>query len=1101
MRGRKSGRSGGHLDRQNENSLTGVFGAVQAYEDDVERAVAAALAMQRVFEAQLSELARQQPRWRDGLLDLDLRTAVDVGEAIVTQIDDAGGGGRISVAGDVTRSVARLLDRISPGAVGVSEDARRLAAPLFHWEQVSDGDGPGYFRPVRSKAQAGKGRGIAGMRSALVGRAAEVQAIRSRVEHLGSGPGGIVTLVGEAGIGKSRLVAETRAATSSVARWVEGRCLSYSSSTVYSLWASTLRALIGVPDNAAANVVERALWRTLRSLVPDDPDASRPYLAHLLGLPQEAAVETMLAGMDVQARQNAIAYAVRRLLQAAARVQPLVVVYEDLHWADDSSLALLRRLLSLTEEAPVLFVCVMRPLPGHGSWVIRDTALEDHAEHHTDITLEPLTSREGEVLLGNLLLSMPGPDGRESVDTLPAELKAAILSRGEGNPFFVEEVLRALIRGGTIRCSEDSCEWVADGGADIGIPETLYGVLQSRIDQLTPGARRVLQLASVVGHVFSLRLLSTVAGRGDLAQHIAILVEEQLIRERRGGDEAEYIFKHQLTLEATYGGLLKRVRRPLHRRVAEAIERLYPDQVEANLALLAHHWELAGDVARAISYLQRAGDRARAQYAMIEAEDYYDRALALVPSGDKRLRYELLLARYDALRRKGVRSPRATRDTPEILRLAEALGEHHRRAEMLLRKAEYELSLNNDQGVVTAQRAIELARADGDGLTEAMGAYLLGWVTSHTKDYDQAASDALMELAIQLCRENGLSELEGRILRRYAIILAFEDKFAEGSAAAERALEIWRRMGNRVEEGRALNVLAIAAAGKGEFGASRAFAEESLAVCRETGNRFDEGYALATLSLAHRGLGAYAAARDIGTEATIILKEVGETDTWARIALGRAYLHLGCWDQALDQFTSTTGEPVGSDPYDVAWSIAAMSQIALLRGDSEQAAVYGREAVASPPLRLSRRHFLPALGAALIELGRLDEACEVYEEAVTLWEEVGLPYMATEPMAGAAEVALLQGDLERALGLVERVLACIERPGSLGAAIEPLRVYLISVRVLAAAGDSRADRVLREGHRMLKEQAARIDDESSRSTFLDIPVHRELLEQLKHDAE
>ncbi len=421
---------GGHLDRYDEDSLVGMFGAVQAHEDDVERAVVAALTMQEVFETQLSELARQQPQWRDGLLDLDLRTAVDVGEAIVTRIDDAGGGGRISVAGDVTRCVARLLDRVSPGAVGVSEDVQRLVAPLFHWARVPDGDGPGHFGPVRSKVQVGKGRGIAGMRSALVGRAAEAQAFRSRVERLGSGQGGIVTLVGEAGIGKSRLVAECRASTSGMARWVEGRCLSYSDSSVYSLWASTLRALIGVPDNAAADVMERALRRTLRSLVPDDPDASRPYLAHLLGLPQEASVEAMLAGMDAQARQNAIAYAVRRVLRAAAKVQPLVVVCEDLLWADASSLALLDRLLSLTEEAPVLFVCVMRPLPGHGSWGIRDTARETYSVRHAGIELDPLTLREGEVLLENLLLSIPGPEGRETVDALPTELKAAILSRG-----------------------------------------------------------------------------------------------------------------------------------------------------------------------------------------------------------------------------------------------------------------------------------------------------------------------------------------------------------------------------------------------------------------------------------------------------------------------------------------------------------------------------------------------------------------------------------------------------------------------------------------------------------------------------------------------
>ena len=1087
---------GGHPDRFDEESLVGSFGAVRAHEDDVERAVQAALAIQAAFEDRLSALAQLRPGWRDGLIHLDLRTAVDVGQAIVSRFGPAVGDGQVTVAGDIKGSVARLLDRVPPGTIGVSGDVRRLVEPLFQWEHESDEDDPGYHQPIGNWVQSGKRRGIAGMRSGLVGRAAEAQAIRSRVEELRNGGGGIITVVGEAGIGKSRLVAECRAAAGGAARWIEGRCLSFGGTVAYSLWASALRALIGVPDNASVSVIDRALRRTLGALVPDDPDASRPYLAHLLGLPQDRSVATTLAGMDVRARQRAVAYAVRRLLRAAAMQQPLVVVCEDLHWADASSLVLLSQLLSLVEEAPVLIVCVMRRLESHGSSDLRETALATYADRHTGIELEPLTSLEGQTLLENLLLSMPGSEGRATVDALPGELKSAILSRGEGNPFFVEEVLRSLIRSGAIRCDEDTCEWEAAAAQGIGIPETLYGVLQSRIDRLPAGARQVLQMASVVGRVFSLELLAAVAGRADLERHLSVLVGEQLIRERLGGPGPEYIFKHQLTLEATYEGLLQRVRRPLHRRVAEAIEQLYADRIEANFALLARHWELGGDVGRAISYLRRAGERAGAQYASIETEGYFDHALALVPRHDRRLRLDLLLARYDALRRRGPRNRRATRDTPEILRLAEELGERHRRADMLLRQAEYELSQGDDQGAQTACRAIELAREDGDGRTEAMGSYLLGWISSHEMGKDQAASDALIETAIQLCWENELTELGARISRRYAIILGFEDKFAAAAAAAERALKIWRRLGNKVEEGRAINVLGIVAAARGEYAASRESVEESLRLCRETGNRFDEGYALVALSLAHRGLGEYAEARETALAAEAILSEVYDTDTWVRVALGRAYLHLGCWDQALDQLTAAPGEPVGSDPYDNAWAYATMSQVWLRRGDPERAAMYGRLAVALPAHRPARRDFLPALGAALVELGELEEAYNAYDEAVAIWAEAGLPHLAVEAMAGAARVSRLLGDHARALALVERVLELIKRPNALGVAMEPLRVYLVCVRVLEVADDPRAEDVLREGYWVLMARAGKIEDPELRASYLAMPVHQEIIDEL-----
>ncbi|MGC9348492.1 MAG: ATP-binding protein, partial [Anaerolineae bacterium] len=330
------------------------------------------------------------------------------------------------------------------------------------------------------------------------------------------------------------------------------------------------------------------------------------YLGRLLSAPLDDQGQTWLAQLDAQSLQNATFYAVERLFERTAAQQPLVIVCEDLHWVDPTSLRLLERLLSLTDRASLLLICVFRPEREHGCWRIRETALRDYPHRHIDLELQPLSATDGEALIRNLLVSLPGPGGRRTVEGLPGELKTEILERGEGNPFYVEEVLRSLIRSGAVLCHADTCEWqagedIAKHGPEVGlgIPDTLYGVLRGRIDRLPVGARHVLELASVIGRIFSRRLLAEIAEGGTLDQRLVTLQRAQLIRPRMrrsppkslGPTEPEYLFEHQLTLEAAYGGLLHRRRRALHRRVAEALERLYPDRITAQLGLLAHHWE------------------------------------------------------------------------------------------------------------------------------------------------------------------------------------------------------------------------------------------------------------------------------------------------------------------------------------------------------------------------------------------------------------------------------------------------------------------------------------------------------------------------------
>jgi oligopeptide transport system substrate-binding protein len=270
----------------------------------------------------------------------------------------------------------------------------------------------------------------------------------------------------------------------------------------------------------------------------------------------------------------------------------------------------------------VLLICVFRPLKEHDSWRIRETVARDYEHRHTDIWLRPLSASDSAVLVGNLL----------QVEDLAPRLKERILEVAEGNPFYVEEIIGSLLDQDAILWDEVSGHWLAaDEAAQIPLPDSLHGVLLARIDRLREDTRRVLQMASVIGRIFLRRVLQAIVEEEQqLEQHLLSLQREQMIEEQARIPELEYVFKHELTREAAYNGLLKKERRVFHRHVAEALERLFPDRVEEQLGLLAYHWERADDAEKATEYLVRAGDQARLLYAHEEAIDYYERALTLL---------------------------------------------------------------------------------------------------------------------------------------------------------------------------------------------------------------------------------------------------------------------------------------------------------------------------------------------------------------------------------------------------------------------------------------------------------------------------------------
>jgi class 3 adenylate cyclase/tetratricopeptide (TPR) repeat protein/regulation of enolase protein 1 (concanavalin A-like superfamily) len=608
----------GAVDKFIGDEIMALFGAPVAHENDPERALRAALEM---VEA-LGKL--NADRGTDLGLHFGINTGLVIAGDIGTRERQA-----YSVMGDAVNLASRLEDASERDEILVGPDTYRLTAPLFEFQALTPMRMKGKAEPVlvyrllAAKAIPGPLRGIAGIESPLVGRQAELRALAEAVERLQAGVGSIVTLVAEAGLGKSRLVAEVRrGVVTTPVHWVEGRCLSYGASIAYLLWLDVLRGLLGVTPEAAPAAVGDVLRERVQAVCPGRTEEVTPYLARLMSLPLTADDETALRGLEGEGLKLAVFHAVETLLEGAAGQRPLVVVCEDMHWADPTSMELLEQLLALTDRAPLLFICVFRPETEHGCWRVKETAARLYRHRHADVWLDPLSAAESETLVGNLL----------RVEDLPPQLRARILGAAEGNPFYVEEIVRSLMESGAFVYDAASGRWQAAGDvAEIAIPDTLHGVLMARLDRLHEETKRVLQLASVIGRIFLYRVLKAIAEEeGALDAHLLTLQRGQLIRERARLPELEYIFKHHLTQEAAYDSLLKKERRLYHRQVAEALERLFPDRLEEQVGWLAHHWERAEEPEKAAGYLLRAGDQGRLAYANQEAIDTYRRALVLL---------------------------------------------------------------------------------------------------------------------------------------------------------------------------------------------------------------------------------------------------------------------------------------------------------------------------------------------------------------------------------------------------------------------------------------------------------------------------------------
>jgi ABC-type transport system substrate-binding protein/class 3 adenylate cyclase len=613
-------RFGGTVAQLTGDGILALFGAPIAREDDSERAVRAALAIGEALDDYAAGVA---PAYE---LELRARVAVNTGPVVVPA-GDAPAHVLYNALGDTVNVAARLQ---ALGDLVVGPATAHQVDRLFELVELGDLELKGKSETVAAFRVAGvRAQLVAHVEPPLVGRAQELAALSEALDGLLEGRGAVVAITGEPGIGKSRLVAELQERFAGRVRFLAGHAVAYAETIPYWPVREQLRGWLGLGVSDSEARVRLELRAELARTLADEADEAYPFLAILLGLALEPEQERRMRDFAPDALQHQTFDWLYQLLSALARERPLCMVLEDLHWSDEATLSLLDELLPAAEQTAVCFLLVHRSDPDHPAWQLVDRARRRFRRSFLELELEPLPDADTRALAE-----------ADAGGELPEELAQLLGERTGGNPYFVGEAIRDLRERGALK--RENGRVVLAGEASI--PAALQEALQARLDRLDAEARELITTAAVIGRSFGLPLLERLLPRARLLPTLSKLQWLQLVVEERSGPAPEYRFRHGLVQEAAYRTLLEARRRELHLRVGEALVELHRDSPAEVYGLLARHFAEADDPERAVEYLLKAGDAARAVYADDEAIELYRRALGFMDrTGDEGRARETLL--------------------------------------------------------------------------------------------------------------------------------------------------------------------------------------------------------------------------------------------------------------------------------------------------------------------------------------------------------------------------------------------------------------------------------------------------------------------------
>jgi class 3 adenylate cyclase/tetratricopeptide (TPR) repeat protein len=992
----------GTVDAYLGDSALGLFGAPIAHEDDPVRALHAALMMREHLEG-------VNRTWMARLGEpLTLHVGANTGIAVAGQV-----GNDLhleyTVIGDTINIASRLQEVAPAGEILVSRETYRLTRHAFIFDALEPITVKGKRAPVpvyalrRARLRPLNLSEREGQGTRFVGRTSELAILRAIGNGVRGGHGRVLTVSGEAGIGKSRLLAEWRRELGDNVHWLEGRSLVHAEAIAYAPIIDLIRRLAGITDDHSEAQARDRLRQALATIYPEDPEVLALF-ASFLTMRLTPDEEILIGPRAADWRRQRLTELIQTGLVTLSQDRPIVFVLEDVHWADASTIDLVRRLLPLVEHQPIVMALVIRSTDETRIGELIRTIQNDHVGRLTSINLRPLTEEQSVALIGSLLAQ----------GDIPPRLCDSIVERTAGNPFYMEEVVRSLIERGVLVRDDGTGGWTATSLAEtVTVPDTLQGLLMSRLDRLPAETKWTIQQAAVIGRTFLYRVLRWIAENAALDSDLSYLEREELIRQRVTDPELEYIFKHALTQEIAYSSLLAPQRRSLHQRVGEALEAIMADRLAEYHGTVASHYWRGEAWDKASQYLIRAGDAAAFIGANPEARRLYADCLAAISHLD-------------------ANAENSRRRVDTLLKLVEVSLTADQPAQNFGRLAEAEQTLD------------ELAADGGDDADRQRRAWLHLW-RGRVQYYLSDIPAALRSYDQVLALAEGTSD---RRLLTYPYAAIGVSLFAQGQwrkalPLLTQALQGLDESSDRREWMNIAHYRAQAVAITGDYQAGLSELLELNSRVRQLQDQRAIAFSYISLTVVYLHGVKYAKSCEAASAAAEICEASGDriyqfasivmrqlAETWA----GRLDDADASYSQAKAIADAITGSG-GRTPYGQGWP-ANNAELALARGDFSRAISLAEDGLAAVGEydSFSRARFLGCLGQALAKLGpqRWDEAKMRLSESIAAFESSGAVLVAARLHAIWARLCHEHGDPLGEIEHVEKASAVYDAAGLSG---------------------------------------------------------------------
>ncbi|HEX8917924.1 MAG TPA: adenylate/guanylate cyclase domain-containing protein [Chloroflexota bacterium] len=1004
---------GGSIDKYVGDAIMARFGAPRAHEDDPVRAIQAALAMQEALAR-----FRQNLAGRTGS-DLSMRIGINTGQVVMGEVGSSALK-QFTLMGNAVNLASRLEHAAEPGSILVGESTYRLAKHAFEFQAVPPLQIRGQselihaFVPLRSRVNISSPHArVGGQQLPLVARSTELEQLNTYLAEAYRGEGRLVAVVGEPGVGKSRLAEELwkRHQNENILR-IYAAAPSFGENIPYAMLVAFIRGLL-FGETEQPEVRPQELHDAVHTLLSDErAEDAEAILAEVLGISQTNATD--VSQLHARSRQGLLTNTLKLLLTVRSRQRPMLLVLDDMHWADSASRSVFEQILKGIRGLPILALMLYRPTFSH--------ALSGMALYR-QINLHEIPPEDAKNLLQEYLGSF----------AIPGLVGDRVIEKSGGNPFFLEQILTSLVESGTI-VQKDGKWDVTQDISRITIPDTIQEILLGRIDQLSRGARSVLEVAAVIGRVFAHRLLqSIVDAERDLDSYLAQLETQEFIHEKNLVPELEYMFKHSLTQDVVYNGLLESQRRIFHLRVAETIESLGGSPTGEQLPFLALHYGKSDKWEKGLEYSIAAGQRARHLYANDDALQCFHQALEILgqraPDDTARRLLVLeglgdtfeILARFE----EADSSYRRARDdcpTPtDRARLCRKLGDlaqsrgRHAEATTRYREAEIELAAVDDP---TERANIWLGRARNDRLRGAL---------------DAASAACLKALSL-----SGMVD-EMTLASLYFELGEAESERGNSRSASgyfEAAAGIWNQLGAVDKQALAIQARAEGAFQSGRLIEAQQYFDEALSTYRRVADRHEAARVLCGIGKIGLAMGNLEAAVDCLVEGMAVATEIDDALLQAicTFQLGAVHLERGNEDEAKNLLDSSYASFKQMRNWrGLAEVMVSRAELLKRRGEFEQARTAIRRASSLAAEINDRRLLVRAyLGAAELDvaMGEYDAADKPLAAALSLARDLSDARLTaqTERVCGRARAR--QGRTQSALTMLRASATALRECGA-----------------------------------------------------------------------